>query len=185
MKIHDLFSTKLFEFECNLNLSNLKKECLDFQSKTDGDVISNVGGYQGSGFENDDLNSAIADTIRTFMINSKPISTAEVYSWVNINKPGSWNKRHIHDPHDGTFLSGVFYVVVPENSGSINFYDPRPHIQTSLDMKYFSGIDGCISYNPKPNSMLIFPSWLEHDVSQNNSQEDRITIAFNLFNVKY
>ena len=34
--------------------------------------------------------------------------------------------------------------------------------------------------NPKNNLLLLFPSWLEHDVEENKSDDERISIAFNI-----
>ena len=43
--------------------------------------------------------------------------------WANINYPGSYNKQHIHP---NSQWSGVYYVKVPKNSGSLFLEDPRP-----------------------------------------------------------
>ena len=73
---------------------------------------------------------------------------------------------------------------VPENSGRIRFYDPR--MISSLnppDHQYYYNSQ---SYNfivPQEDMILFFPSWLEHDVEENQSNEERISIGFNIFAV--
>jgi uncharacterized protein (TIGR02466 family) len=43
--------------------------------------------------------------------------------WAIVNPPGASNRAHIHP---GSLWSGVYYVKAPENSGQIEFLDPRP-----------------------------------------------------------
>ena len=54
--VHQIFVTPFFSCEnCNLDIKKLEKECLDFMDKTPSANFSNVGGYQGQDFENEDL----------------------------------------------------------------------------------------------------------------------------------
>ena len=43
--------------------------------------------------------------------------------WAVVNGPGSSNRLH---NHPFNYLSGVFYLKVPSNSGALVFHDPRP-----------------------------------------------------------
>jgi|TARA_R100000482_G_scaffold104042_1_gene46769 uncharacterized protein (TIGR02466 family) len=97
----------------------------------------------------------------------------------------AYNERHHHDAHSGVFMSGVFYVKCPEGSGKIRFYDPRPHINTAPDMRYYNAGNTHHWFTPVPNTLLMFPAWLEHDVEINKSKEERISISFNVFDVEY
>ena len=112
------------------------------------------------------------------------INSAETASWVNINPKGSRNYRHHHFTLNNRHLfAGVYYVKVPENSGAIIFHDPRGnHLQASVDMQYLSGASPPVyAIQPKAGECYYFPTWLEHEVSENLSEEDRISIAFNIF----
>ena len=100
--------------------------------------------------------------------------------WVNINKTGDYNEIHDHNPYDGTALSGVFYVKTPANCGRIRFYDPRPFITKAPDMQYYNDGNTYHYFDPEPNMLLIFPAWLKHMVEPNKSNEDRISISFNI-----
>ena len=160
--IESLFSTNIVVNQCDLNVKELEVLCREFSLKNDCLQYSNRGGYQGHGFNYNPLMELISNTIP--QRNDKPISEYEFFTWVNINTPGSWNDRHSHNPHAGTFLSGVFYVKVPENSGRIRLFDPRSHINTAPDMVYYNNGNIYHWYQPKENMLLIFPSWLEHDV---------------------
>ena len=36
-------------------------------------------------------------------------------------------------------------------------------------------------FNPLPGELLMFPSWLEHEVLEQGSKQDRISLAFNSY----
>lgn len=163
----------------DLDNKKLNYQVTKFSKNNDSVAISNVGGYQGHEFENDKLNKIIIKN--TPLLENKPLEKYTLHTWVNINKKGNYNKRHNH-LNTNIFLSGVYYVSVPENSGNIRFYDPRGSwMQSMVDHNYF--FDGH-EYNyltPAPGMLLYFPSWLEHDVEENLSNEDRVSIAFNIY----
>jgi uncharacterized protein (TIGR02466 family) len=98
-----------------------------------------------------------------------------VNAWANINGPGNWNAPHIHLPCQ---WSGCFYVNVNDaaqlrNDGNIIFIDPLP-----LGPHFRKATNSVIQ--PKTGMILIFPSYLMHMVEPHQSDEERISIAFNL-----
>jgi len=100
--------------------------------------------------------------------------------WAVINKPQSRNALH---NHPFNYLSGVFYLQIPTDSGALVFHDPRPQAEViSPPKKPNESIhtSNRVSWAPKPNDLIFFPSWLNHEVEINNSKEDRIVISFNL-----
>jgi len=100
--------------------------------------------------------------------------------WAIINPPSSKNKLHTH-PFN--YLSGVFYLQVPPDSGSLIFHDPRPQNEVLMPPKKPDEsihTSSRVSWTPKPNDLIFFPSWLNHEVEKNNSNEDRIVLSFNL-----
>lgn len=98
--------------------------------------------------------------------------------WVNVNPPGAYNSPH---DHIGGFWSGVYYVKVPEgegHGGAIEFLSPHKPLPGS------GIIDAPVTANklvirPETGTVLIFPSSVVHWVHPNDSDEDRVTIAFN------
>jgi len=179
-----LFSTKIVCIDnCNLNLKNLERKCRSHMATEPSNTRSNVGGYQGHYFDDNELFNLIERSIPN--IQDKPIKKFRCGAWVNVNGPGSYNERHSHDPHRGTFLSGVFYVKCPEGSGNIRFFDPRPHIQSAPDMMYYNEGNNYMYFGAIPNTLIMFPGWLEHEVEVNKSTEERISISFNIFNIEY
>jgi len=99
--------------------------------------------------------------------------------WGMINPPGSRNNIHTH-PYN--YLSGVFYLSVPKNSGNIVFINP---VGAGLDFtfpnvnifnQYNSGTYHCY---PKNRLCLLFSSHLYHYVETNMNKKERISISFN------
>ena len=82
-------------------------------------------------------------------------------------------------------MSGVFYVSCPEGCGKIRFFDPRPNVNTAPDMRYYNDANTHHWFAPVENTLIMFPAWLEHDVEPNQSQEERISISFNIFDVEW
>lgn len=184
MEVINLFPTRIaFWKDCNFDLADLEKKCRLFQKKTPNSNHSNVNGYQGHGFMYPDLIEFIKKNIPTHK--TKKITTFKFYAWVNINGYGHFNKIHNHNPHHGNMLSGVLYVKTPKNCGKIKFYDPRPNIDTAPDMEYYEDMNNQYEITVKPNLLLLFPAWLQHDVGINESNEERISISFNIFEVEY
>lgn len=184
MEIISLFPTRFVIKKCNLDLEDLKRVCLEHKEKEKSEVYSNLGGYQGHNFDYEPLKDILAETMREIQVPEKPIVTMDVGFWLNINSKGSFNTLHDHVSMTN-FLSGVFYVKVPENSGNIYFKDPRTLVKCFPDEQYFAkGIDE-MELEPQENMLVIFPTWLSHRVGVNMSEEDRISIAFNITNVEF
>ena len=99
--------------------------------------------------------------------------------WAIINTGGSANLRH---QHGNSTISGAYYVRAPKNSGDIVFYDPRPApvytypkaLNPNLLNAQVNGI------SPKEGALVLFPSYLDHSVNENLSNEERIVISFNI-----
>ena len=188
-----LFSTPLVYVQnCNLDLEQLERKCRDHMVTEPSNNKSNVGGYQGHYFNLHNMGSYMDDNSLYTLIeknipslDSKPIQNFKYQAWINVHTFGASNERHNHDSHAGTFMSGVFYVKCPEGCGKIRFYDPRPHINTAPDMRYYNDANTYHWFTPVPNTLIMFPAWLEHDVEPNQSQEERISISFNIFDVEY
>lgn len=100
--------------------------------------------------------------------------------WININGRGGFNSPHTHV---GAHVSGTYYVRNPvgehERSGMIEFLDPRNDVTGSI----FPGVPASratFRIKATPGTLILFPSYLSHWVYPNDSDERRITLAFNL-----
>jgi len=95
-----------------------------------------------------------------------------------LNK-GSYQERHIHRYQ----LSGILYLKVPEGSAQIIFNDPI-HVREYnnwpvLDYRNINTF-GTVSYKPVVGSLLLWPSWLYHEVPTHKIDDNRIGLVLNL-----
>jgi uncharacterized protein (TIGR02466 family) len=99
--------------------------------------------------------------------------------WVNILKPGGGHSGHIH-PHSS--ISGTFYVAVPEGAGSIRFEDPRLPLLMHAPPRRADAPESARSFvqvAPMPGTVLLWESWLRHEVLPGTARSERISISFN------
>ena len=92
--------------------------------------------------------------------------------WVNLLKAGGQHSGHIH-PH--SIISGTFYVEVPPNSGAIRFEDPRLPLMMAAPQRP----DTFVTVQPRPGLLLMWESWLRHEVPLNEAEDERISVSFN------
>lgn len=99
--------------------------------------------------------------------------------WINILQPRGVHTAHIH-PH--SVISGTYYVSVPKGSSALKFEDPRLGLMMAAPPKKASAPREAQSFvyiAPKTGSLVLFESWLRHEVPPNQSREDRISVSFN------
>jgi uncharacterized protein (TIGR02466 family) len=102
-------------------------------------------------------------------------------SWLNITNPGG--SHHIH-AHSNSIISGVFYISTEEDD-TITFFDPNFSMKqrTLFELKernVWNSLGWSLPANN--NELILFPSWLEHEVAPNfKATTDRISISFNTF----
>ena len=84
-----------------------------------------------------------------------------------------------HD-HPNSVISGVFYIKVPKNSGELIFNNENLIRFYPLRIKEYNKYNSQIwKFQPKENTLYLFPSWIKHMVSSNLTNEERISLAFN------
>lgn len=99
--------------------------------------------------------------------------------WVNLLKPGGGHSGHIH-PH--SVLSGTYYVAIPPGAQGIRFEDPRLTMMMAAPMRHADAPADQRSFvhlAPEPGTLLLWESWLRHEVPPSNAKADRISISFN------
>jgi len=99
--------------------------------------------------------------------------------WANTNPKGESHRIH---SHPNNYLSGVYYVRAPEKCGDIVFFDPRPQSIVLLpqvtERTPFNSSKHRIT--AREGTLLVFHSWFQHLVETNESDEERISISFNI-----
>ncbi|WP_265530068.1 TIGR02466 family protein [Sphingomicrobium marinum] len=99
--------------------------------------------------------------------------------WVNLMKPGAHHSAHIH-PH--SILSGTLYVEVPGKAGAIRFEDPRHSQMMAAPMRDDDAPEHLrpyVSVDPKPGMLLLWESFLRHEVMPHRGRGERLSISFN------
>jgi uncharacterized protein (TIGR02466 family) len=92
--------------------------------------------------------------------------------WVNLLKSGGQHSGHIH-PH--SIISGTFYVEAPTGSGAIRFEDPRLPLMMAAPPREGS----FVTVEPRPGLLLLWESWLRHEVIAGKGKGERLSISFN------
>jgi uncharacterized protein (TIGR02466 family) len=96
--------------------------------------------------------------------------------WFNINRKNNFNWSHKH-PH--SFFSAVFYIKFPKNSGNLVLERPDS-LRDFLEINKINERNSdSVTFKPNNNDLIFFPSYIRHRVEQSNSDDERITIAFN------
>jgi uncharacterized protein (TIGR02466 family) len=99
--------------------------------------------------------------------------------WINILEPGGMHSGHIH-PH--SIISGTYYVTVPKGSSALRFEDPRLPLMMAAPVRKARApreLQPFVSVTPKAGTLLLWESWLRHEVLVNQAAEARISISFN------
>lgn len=99
--------------------------------------------------------------------------------WINILPFGGIHTAHIH-PH--SVISGTTYVAMPEGTSAIKFEDPRLSMMMAAPTRAKDAreeLRNFIYAKPEVGDVLLWESWLRHEVPMNMVDEDRISVSFN------
>ena len=102
-----------------------------------------------------------------------------VNSWINLHQRGDWAQLH---KHYNSIITGVLYLDVDEKSGEFfvypkgNLFGPQLNFEKEKDNALNADAAG---FTPKNGDLYIFPATMEHNVSPNNSDIKRLSVAFN------
>ena len=182
-----LWPTELYSFKSvNIDNDKIKKIILEKEKTEPSRKISNMGGWQSHG---ELLIEDCFSEIRNFLFECASSILNEIYidgvkifltqSWANVNRCRDYNLSHTH----GNSHWSCSYYVTETYTAPIYFADPRVRSQmfAAYDLhnennKYYNNIgpEQC-----QPGDALFFPSWLEHGVTNNSTDNPRISISCN------
>ena len=190
--MHLFFSTPIWINTINnYNKINKVLENYIYQKKKEnpeGTKKSNINGWHSENFDlkDNNLSSFINEISKNIGIAIKDMSwdletqIAKITSmWAIINNKYAFNEKH---HHGNSSLSAAYYVKAENDAGNIVFFDPRQaNVFHHPISKEVNAINAQVqSVTPKPGTLVLFPSYLEHKVNPNQSDEDRIVISFNV-----
>jgi len=175
---HNLFETPIWGFvlsDQNLQTLDYSEYILDLADTEYSEKKSNIGGWQSRDNLYQDpifqeFNQAIVGVAKSVL---QEYTQREPYiqsMWANVNTKDNYNGQHAHEGE----LSGVFYCQVPENPGKLILVNSavRSYISVVRNKNF--------QINPERLALIMFPSWLEHYVEPNQSDDPRISISFNI-----
>jgi len=190
--MHLFFSTPVWINEIN-NSESINTELKNYiykkkEKNPEGTKKSNVNGWHSDEFDlkNENLKNFISEISKNIESAIKDMDwdletqIVKITSmWSIINNKDAFNEKH---HHGNSALSAAYYVKAEQNAGNIVFYDPRQanvfHHPTS---KQVNSVNAQVqSVTPKAGTLVLFPSYLEHKVNPNLSNEERIVISFNV-----
>lgn len=99
--------------------------------------------------------------------------------WLNVMPQGGVHGGHIH-PHSA--ISGTYYVALPRGASAIKFEDPRLALMMAAPArkpKARGHNQIFVTIAPRPGTVLLWESWLRHEVPPNTARGNRISISFN------
>jgi len=97
-------------------------------------------------------------------------------SWMNIQSKGTSHEWHCHP---GYTIAGVYYMRVNADQGGIQFQNPNIMMQNCW-FPESSRSSQSIELIPDDGDIVLFPAWLMHNTMKNTTDEDRISVAFNI-----
>ncbi|MDA9697929.1 TIGR02466 family protein [Candidatus Pelagibacter sp.] len=194
IRIHKFFPVPVFEQRLE-NYKDLNPQLENFiydlkKNNPEGQKRSNAGGWHSPFFninESEPVKKLISSFTKSlpeimtehmgWRINKDKITILDM--WSVVNKKNTFNVQH---SHPNSLLSAAYYVKAKKNSGNIKFFDPK-EMKTMYHppIQKFNEISAeIIKIEPEEGKLLLFPSYLNHAVEENLSDEDRIVISFNL-----
>jgi uncharacterized protein (TIGR02466 family) len=99
--------------------------------------------------------------------------------WINILPEGGVHTSHIHTH---SVVSGTVYVAVPKGASTIKFEDPRHTMMMAAPPRKTKAArenQSFIYHAPTPGEVLLWESYIRHEVPMNMAEEDRISVSFN------
>lgn len=189
MQIQQIFPSFLAVEKLDLDNRRIEDYIYGKMNKDSGRVISNVNGWQSNPLTLEDTPPHLEKLVEEVLLRANFLHRYYQLSdfhnqaisnyWINVNPSGSYNLAHTHA---GGFFSAVYYVKVPENSGTLELMHPVPAHEYVIKPEFISQLNdfngGTVKLQPKEGDLVIFPCWLQHFVRMNDSAQDRISIAF-------
>ncbi|MFK7744785.1 MAG: TIGR02466 family protein [Roseobacter sp.] len=120
--------------------------------------------------------TAFADDL-AFNLDGRKLQLEDI--WINILPQGGVHTSHIH-PH--SVISGTTYVAVPDGASAIKFEDPRLAMMMAAPPRKSDAPRDLRTFHyeaPAPGDLLLWESWLRHEVPVNMAEDERISVSFN------
>lgn len=126
-----------------------------------------------------DINKHVRKFAKYLEMDINPKELKMTSCWVNVMPSKVTHTMHLHPL---SVISGTYYVQTPKNSSAIKFEDPRLDcFMASPPRKHNAKVinQRHHSLQPQEGHVVLFESWLRHEVPANQSDKERISVSFN------
>jgi len=99
--------------------------------------------------------------------------------WINILGEGGMHASHIHTH---SVISGTTYVAMPDGASALKLEDPRLPMMMNAPLRTKDAprkLQSFVYVTPAVGEVLLWESWLRHEVPMNMAEEERISVSFN------
>jgi uncharacterized protein (TIGR02466 family) len=97
--------------------------------------------------------------------------------WVNIMPRRTAHSLHLHPL---STLSGTYYVHIPRGSPGLKFEDPRlDRFMAAPPRRAGARAANWVTVPAAAGGLVLFESWLRHEVAANPAGGERVSISFN------
>lgn len=104
-----------------------------------------------------------------------------VAMWMSNMRSGSTHAKHAHGL---CMYAGTYYVECPSGSGNIRFHNPSSSLMGLVSLPVTQddnpATSNWVDFKPQPGRLLLWNSWVYHEVIENRNITPRITISFNV-----
>lgn len=183
--VEELFSTPIYISNLNRDLTKDELQFLDKEKQT-----LRINEFNYSTVNNHILHEKELSTLKKELQNhieeffyehlkyNKKVQPYITQSWLNVTKK---NEAHHQHEHPNSFLSGVFYVKTDKSVDKIQFLDTR-YNAISINVDDFNKLNSKTWwFETQTGGVFIFPSSTTHRVLTKQEDNERISIAFNIF----
>lgn len=125
------------------------------------------------------IDQQVAKFVKHAEMDIKPKALRMQNCWVNIMSKNVTHSMHLHPL---SVISGTYYLKIPKGASGLKFEDPRlAFFMASPPRKIKAKPENqrFITLNPKVGDLILFESWMRHEVLPNSSKEERVSISFN------
>ena len=125
------------------------------------------------------INPLVAQFIKKTEMDIRPKDLRMQSCWLNIMPKQVVHSMHIHPL---SVISGTYYLKIPKGSSGLKFEDPRMGLfMASPPRKKNAKIENqrFVTIQPKLGEVILFESWMRHEVPTNLASSERVSISFN------
>ena len=192
-KIIPLFSTPVMKISLGREFTKDETDCFQNIPITDRDNFATSTNHQSKDFflfdnfaeELKDIKKFIEFYLKQYLEEIQGVDTnlanlRITQSWLNRTKPGESHDSH---SHHNSYLSGVLYIKCLPND-CINLKNRLHKSYNNIEFPKKKSTEWnatVITVNVKKGDLVLFPSWVPHNVDVNNTDKERISLSFNTF----